>query len=107
MATTMQKGDTGVVIILTVYDDDGVTPWNLSVATATKQIILGPPAGSAKTVDATFTTDGTDGKLQYATVSGDIDVAGTWSVQAYWIDAGNSNERRSTVTTMEVFGNVE
>jgi len=74
----------------------------------TKQLILGPPAGSAKTYDASFFTDGTDGQLEYVTVAGDIDVAGLWSIQAYWIDTGSaSEERRSSVVTFEVLENIE
>jgi hypothetical protein len=105
---SMQKGDTGVVIQITVYEDDGTTPWDLSGATVTKQLILGPPSGSPKVFDAVFVTDGTDGKLKYLTTSEDIDIAGTWQVQAYWVDTGGAgDERRSTVTNFQVEENIE
>ena len=107
MATSMQKGDTGIIITFTVYDEDGTTPWDLSGAATTKELILGPPVGSAKVYDASFTTDGTDGKLQYATVDGDIDVAGIWKIQASWVDDGNGNERRSSAASFEVLENIE
>ncbi|NLB81929.1 MAG: hypothetical protein GX800_10065, partial [Clostridiaceae bacterium] len=34
-------------------------------------------------VDAEFDSDGTDGKLKYTTIAGDIDTVGRWQVQAY------------------------
>ena len=105
MATSMQQGDTGVVLTITVYQENGTTKWDLSGATVTKQIILGPPAGSAKVYDASFVTDGTDGALSYTTTDDDIDVPGTWNIQAYWVDSGE--DRRSTVTTFEVLENIE
>lgn len=106
MATSMQVGDSGVVITFTVYDEDGTTPWDLSVAATTKQLILGPPGGGAKVFDAAFVTDGTDGQIKYATEAVDIDVAGTWNIQAYWVDDGSGDARRSSVTTFEVLENI-
>jgi len=99
----MQLGDTGVIVELTVTLEDEVTPYDLSSASLT-EIHLGPPSGDAKVCTATFVTDGTDGKLQYATLAGDIDVAGTWDVQAYWEDGGDL--RRSTVVVFDVYPNV-
>ncbi len=40
-----------------------------------------PPSGTVKTFTGSLTTDGTDGKFQYATVSGDLDESGIWKFQ--------------------------
>ena len=48
----------------------------------TRSFILRSPAGTATTKTATFTTDGTDGYLQYTIADGNINVVGKWSVAA-------------------------
>jgi hypothetical protein len=45
-------------------------------------LILKSPSGNAKTKTASFTSDGTDGKIQYITVEGDLDEIGTWRLQS-------------------------
>lgn len=104
MATYLQQDDEGVLIVVTVYQEDGTTPYDLSTSTDT-EIWLGPPSGEPLHVTATFTTDGTDGKLEYQVVAGDLSVNGTWNVQAVWQESGN--QRHSTVTSFEVYRNVE
>ena len=44
-------------------------------------ILAEPPSGTVKTFTAALTTDGTDGKFQYATVSGDLDESAIWKIQ--------------------------
>ena len=73
------KGDIGTQFVLTLTDDGAVV--DISAST-TKQFYFRKPDGSAKTVTAEFVTDGTDGQLKYTTVSGDIDQAGYWEIQA-------------------------
>jgi len=81
-------GDIGTVYRATIKDQDNAI---VDVSGAmTKEIIFLTPAGILKTKSATFTTDGTDGKIEYKTVSGDIDVEGTWEWQPHVIiTAGN------------------
>ena len=71
-------GDIGTVIEVTVEEDG--TAVDISAATS-KQILFQHDETYNK-VDADFTTDGTDGKIQYTLVDGDIDAAGRWLVQA-------------------------
>ena len=41
------------------------------------------PDGTTFEKTAVFTSDGTDGNIQYLSVDGDLNVAGTWNLQAY------------------------
>lgn len=79
-------GDVGTKIVFTVREwPIGTAPTpntlapvvNLASATALKLILIPPPpvlaAGVTQlTVTATLYTDGTDGRIQYTTVSGDV-----------------------------------
>lgn len=76
----IRLGDVGTVFEATIKD--GSTVVDISGAT-TKQLIFKGPSGSSKTKEGAFTTTGTDGKLRYTTVAGDLDQAGVWSLQAY------------------------
>jgi hypothetical protein len=73
-------GDIGAVIRLTVYEDG--SPKNISTASP-KQLKIRKPDGTVTTKTASFTTDGTNGQLQCATASGDLDQEGRYTVSAY------------------------
>ncbi len=82
MATCVQEihvNDIGTVFEITLKDCDVVV--NISSAT-TKQIIFQKPDQSVIIKTAQFTTDGTDGKIRYTTVDGDLDLQGPWKIQA-------------------------
>lgn len=79
MANVIHKNDIGHVFEITVIDD-GVAR-NISAATLL-QLLLRDPTGVVTTHTASLTTDGTDGKLEYATVSGDLHTDGWWWLQA-------------------------
>lgn len=82
----MIGGDVGTVIVFTVREwPIGTTPdpnqlapvVNMASATNIKLILIPPPPILAQgvselTVTASLYTDGTDGKIKYTTVSGDI-----------------------------------
>ena len=77
----VHNGDVGTIFRLTITDIDGAA---IDVSTAVvKYIYFQDPAGTIMQKTATFYTDGTDGKIQYTTVNGDIDEAGTWMIQGY------------------------
>jgi len=74
-----QVGVIGMPVELTIKDCDGVV---IDVSDATAMTIyLKAPDGGVLTKTAAFTTDGTDGKIEYVTIDGDIDEAGTWRAQ--------------------------
>ena len=84
--------DIGTIFRVTVYDTTstgGSTVADISTA-ETKQMIFKRPDGTTFTKTAVFTTDGSDGNIQYISVDGDLNVAGTWHLQAYVVTpAGN------------------
>lgn len=78
-------GDIGTVFRITLKDKqcDG-TMVILDVSAASKlDIIFRAPNGIKKTKSANFTTDGSDGKIEYISLDGDIDSAGEWKIQVY------------------------
>lgn len=70
--------DIGTIIELTVKEGAAIVDTS---TTTTKQIVLMKPDGSTLTKTAAFVTDGTDGKIKYTTIAGDLSVAGDWQVQ--------------------------
>lgn len=79
-------GDWGTNIDVTLVDDG--TPVNISAAT-TRQYKLKSPAGDVAVVNASFITDGTDGKLRHTLANPSIiTVAGRWELQVRVAGAG-------------------
>jgi len=76
---TVRYNDIGLVIEVVVLDNNG--PVNLAFSSV-KKIILGRPGSLVKIRDAVFVTDGSDGKIKYVTVDGDLDAVGEWRLQA-------------------------
>ena len=75
----IHKNDVGTVFVATIMDAAAVI--NISTAT-TKQLLFRKPNGTVLTKAGAFTTDGSDGKLQYTTIAGDLSDVGGWSLQA-------------------------
>lgn len=72
--------DVGTALVVTITDETGAA---VNVATATNLTIwLTKPDGTVLTKTAVLDTDGTDGKIKYVTQSGDLNVKGTWKIQA-------------------------
>lgn len=80
-------GDVGIIFRSTIRDQDGSV---LDVSSATlKKLTFQKPGGLTFDKTATFTTDGTDGKIQYAIEDGVLDVVGDWEYQgAVTLDDG-------------------
>lgn len=76
-----QAGTVGLMVIYEVQDSTGAAR-DISSFTTT-ELIFKQPDGAVVTKAATFQTDGTDGKLTYETVAGDLALAGSWRVQAH------------------------
>lgn len=86
MASEIHYGDIGVNFNITVMNGTSV----LDVSNADNiYIIFQKPDASDLTKTATLATDGTDGKIKYTTISGDLDQVGTWQIQAK-VDFGAS-----------------
>jgi len=78
--STVHVGDIGTVIRLTILDQDG-NALDISLAT-TLQIAFKKPNGTTVQKTAVLVGTGTDGKVYYQFVTGDLDVAGAWIAQA-------------------------
>ena len=97
----IHKGDIGTTLKTTVKNASVVV--DISAAT-TKNILLGKPDGTSLTKSGSFTTDGTDGDLEYATISGDLDQIGCWKLQAHIVTS--SGEWKSDLSIFEVYKNI-
>ena len=75
-------GDIGTILRLTVLRYDGNVESNLGSATVIR-IKLRKPDATTLTKTASLSGDGSDGRMQYTTVSGDLDAEGTWQIQGY------------------------
>jgi hypothetical protein len=95
-------GDIGTVFRVEVKNASGAVV-DISSATS-KTISFQKPDGTDVTQTASFTTDGTDGLLQYATLAGDLDQTKLWSYQAKVVLA--AGEWNSSVIHFDVFPNV-
>lgn len=73
------KNDVGTILTITVVDDDGVAV-DISGATS-KQIVFLKPDETVVTKTAVFVSDGSDGKIKYTTIAGDLDIVGLWHIQ--------------------------
>ena len=104
---TIQEGVIGHILEVTVKKTSAagvISVRDISGGT-TLQILADPPVGSVKTFTAAFTTDGTDGKLDYTTVSGDIDESGMWDIQAK-VTEGASPITHTSVGELRVIANL-
>ena|SRR3990167_7772613 len=86
----VQQDAIGVDIIVTIVED-GVAV-DVSAVT-TKQLIFTKPNNVSVTKTAAFTTDGVNGKIEFTSDSGFLDLSGVWSVQGYVVWTGGFNGR--------------
>ena len=99
--------DYGTIIRVTVYDTTatgGSSVAEISNASA-KQFTFKRPDGTTFTKTAVFTTDGSDGQIQYTTAADDLNMAGTWGLQAYVVISGGFSHR-TDVGSFRVFENL-
>lgn len=73
-------GDIGTVFQATIKDETGAVV-NVSGASS-KVIKFKKSDGSTVSKTASYTTDGTDGKIEYTIQSGDLNMAGDWQAEA-------------------------
>lgn len=79
----VQKIDIGTIVEVTVVDSDEIAI-DISAAT-TMEIILKSINEIVVTKTAAFTTDGSDGKIQFTSVVADFPEAGRWKIQGHVI----------------------
>ena len=78
MASEIHVDDVGTRFLITVQDD-GVAV-DISSATA-RQINFKKPSATVLNRTGSLFTDGTDGKMYYDAVAGDLDEAGDYKIQ--------------------------
>lgn len=80
MTSSLHVGDIGSYIELTIKDEDVV--FDISSATV-KKIKLKTSANVVLDKTASFSTNGTDGKIRYTFINGDLNISGIWKARAY------------------------
>ncbi len=100
-ANEIHKGDIGTQFTVTVQD--GTTVVDISTA-STKQLIFKKPGGTILTKSTSFVTDGTDGKMQYVSVDGDLSDDGVWKMQGKVVIGGNTFS--TDITSFKVYRNL-
>lgn len=85
----IHKDDIGTEFMVTVQQciNNVETPLDISSSTV-REIVFKKPDGTTLTKTASYTSvssggagDGTDGKISYFTISGDLDSVGTYKIQ--------------------------
>lgn len=97
-----QEGAIGAIIEYIVLDDDD-EPLDISSATV-KALVFKKPDGTVVEKTAVFVTNGTDGKLKWTTIAGDLTPYGTYSAQARLTMPGFDG--RSQVELFDVLRNL-
>jgi hypothetical protein len=92
-------GDIGTKFRCTIKDQDGdVVPL---VGLTTKIITFIRPDTTTFNVNASFETDGTDGKVYYVTAANDINRLGIWRFRGV-VTYGNGQTFKSDIHTFKV-----
>lgn len=71
--------DLGVDLVIEITENGSVV--DISTATA-KELLLKNPSGTEVAKTAEFVSDGSDGKVKYTILVGDIDQTGLWEMRA-------------------------
>ena len=90
----IQKNDYGTRFELTITDQDGAAV-DISSAT-TKALIFESPGETVSSKAATFTTNGTDGKIYWDATEGFLDTIGRWKLQGKYVDGDQQNRTELT-----------
>lgn len=99
---TCQLGDVAVALVVQIVDPDGAVI-NISAASNMK-IKLRMPDGTTKNFTAVLYTNGSDGKMLYTTLAGDLGQTGTYQIQGKLSVGGGL--KSSFVGTFDVLDNI-
>lgn len=97
----IHEGDIGTQLEVAFFD--GPSAVDISTAT-TKNILLKKPDGTLLTKAGTFVTDGSDGRIKYTTVSGDLNADGLWRIQGHVITS--TGEWKTSIDGFRVYPNL-
>lgn len=80
MPSYIRVGDYGTAINITIKDQDE-NPVDISSASDLALSFIKPDQ-TILSKSGIFVSDGTDGRLRYTIIDGDIDMAGIWEIEA-------------------------
>jgi hypothetical protein len=98
----IHKDDIGTVFKLTIVDQAGAV---VDVSSDPSPEIKFRVSSQEITRVASFTTDGTDGVIQYTSVSGDLTPIGNWTMQGH-VDL-TAGEWHTTIVPFKVLDIIE
>lgn len=84
---TPHVGDTGTSLRI-LFEDENEAVLDISAA-STKEMLLKKPDGTLITLTGIFVTDGTDGLIEFITLSGTFNIPGRWKIQGHIISGGS------------------
>lgn len=90
------KDDVGTTIVVHFQERDdlnNLVDVDVSTATIRKVCLLKPDGITILEKNAVFLNSGTDGKIKYDTIAGDLDTAGSWKVAGRIEQVGVYNHR--------------
>lgn len=105
MGTVLRKGDSGTVFKATIKNNIGAV---VSVADAIeKYFILKKPNDNLPVIikNASFTTNGIDGKIECIISPTEIDVIGVWQIQGF-VKFDDNEQWHTNVLTFSVLPNL-
>lgn len=103
MPGEIHRGDIGTIFLATIKDENSSVV-DISNATTLKLNFLPPNTDNVISKDATFYTNGTDGKIKYVAQSGDLSVMGIWQMQGFI--SSPSGSWSSNIDTFKVYPNL-
>jgi len=103
MTCQIHQDDIGTVFKTKIIDCETGAVIDISASTSRRIKFLLPDLTVVEKA-AVFTTDGTDGYIQYVTVAGDLSQSGRWKIQGFIADAGFENN--SSVEEFNVLSNL-
>lgn len=106
MATgDVRKGDVGTKFKVTIKEDGSAVDLIAGSGVDDKKFLFEKPDGTVLEKDPSFSTDGSDGQLEYITQEGDIDAEGQWELQV-WVDITDGSFH-STTEKFHVYPNIK
>ena len=103
--SAIHQYDVGTSFEVTVTDDaKPEVAIDLSTSTVL-EFVFEKEDGTTVVRTPVYVTDGTDGKLRYVTVVGDLDQVGSWKLQVHYVLASGV-DRRADVSTFRVKENL-
>jgi hypothetical protein len=102
MSCKIHEGDIGTKLLVTVKDCGTVVDISTAIVLS---IFIKKPDGVTLNRNGTLETDGTDGKMYYITIAGDLDIAGSYKIQSK-IQLASGATHNSSIETFRVECNV-